>query len=112
MDGGCVLVSRVNLDPAQVEVEFGLKQAGGEIGEKGDGRVVCNERSRAGAQRNKQERAEEDCVAQKDEALARIEVVSCGKCLHEVIADIESKKGEFVRPIHKRGEIPDKIRSF
>jgi len=72
MDRGCVLIGRVDLNPAQVEVEFGLKQAGGEIGKKGDGGVVCDERSRTGAQTSKQERGDEGGIAQSEKALARI----------------------------------------
>ena len=72
MDGRRVLVGWIDLNPAQVEVEFGLKQAGGEIGKEGDGCVVCDERSRTGAQTSKQERADEGGIAQSEKALARI----------------------------------------
>ena len=39
-------------------------------------------------------------------------MANCGRCLHEVIAEIRPKKGGFVRLIRKREREPDQIASF
>ena len=45
MDSGSVLVGRVDLDMAEPEIQFGLKQPGGKIREESNWCVVRNERT-------------------------------------------------------------------